>query len=117
MQKPKARNRHNTRSLIFNFNARTGNDLGGVEGRDTSAAARLVMNWNLYRGGADIARAREFNHRHQQSKEACADAARAVESDVRRTWASMVSAGERSRQFAAQADANTEVLGAYQDQF
>ncbi len=103
--------------MDLQLNARTGHDLGGVEGRDTSASARVVLNWNLYRGGADIARAREFNHRHQQSKEVRADAARAVESDVRRTWASMVSAGERAGQFAAQADANVEVLKAYRDQF
>jgi adhesin transport system outer membrane protein len=75
------------------------------------------MNWNLYRGGADMARAREFIHRHQQTKEARAEAARAVENDVRQTWAAMVSAGERARQFAAQADANVEVVKAYNDQF
>lgn len=99
------------------MNARTGTDLGGVEGRDTSASALVVMNWNLYRGGADVARAREFVHRHQQAKESRAEAARSVEADVRQTWASMVSAGERAEQFAAQADANTEVVKAYKDQF
>ena len=99
------------------LNGRTGHDLGGTEGRDTSASALLVLNWNLYRGGADVARAREFVHRHQQSKEARAEAARALESDVRQTWAGMIAAGERASQFAAQADANTEVLKAYKDQF
>jgi len=99
------------------LNARQGKNLGGVEGRDTSATALVVMNWNLYRGGADVARAREFIHRHQQSKEARAEAARSVENDVRQTWAAMVAAGERARQFASQADANTEVAKAYKDQF
>lgn len=99
------------------LNGRTGHDLGGVEGRDTSATALVVMNWNLYRGGADMARAREFIHRHQQSKEARTKAAREVENDVRQTWASMISAGERAKEFAAQADANTEVVKAYRDQF
>lgn len=99
------------------LNARTGHDLGGVDGRDTSASALVVMNWNLYRGGADIARGREFVHRHQQSKEERSQAARDVENDVRQTWASMVAAGERAGQFSAQADANTEVVKAYKDQF
>ncbi len=111
-----------TRSTFYpqfdlQLNARQGHDLGGVEGRDRSASALVVMNWNLYRGGADTARAREFIHRHQQSKEARAEASRAVENDVRQTWASMVAAGERARQFAAQAAANTEVVKAYKDQF
>ena len=111
-----------TRSTLYpqvdlQVNGRTGHDISGVHGRDTSASALVVMNWNLYRGGADMARSREFIHRHQQSKEDRVKAARAVENDVRRTWASMVSAGERARQFAAQADANTEVVKAYRDQF
>ena len=99
------------------LNARQGHNLGGVEGRDRSGTALVTMNWNLYRGGADVARAREFIHRHQQTKEARAEAARAVENDVRQTWAAMTSAGERARQFASQADANVEVVKAYNDQF
>lgn len=111
-----------TRSTFYpevdlQLNARQGNDLGGVEGEDRSASALVVMNWNLYRGGADTARSREFLHRQQQSKEERAEAARALENDVRQTWASMISAGERARQFAAQADANVEVVKAYKDQF
>ncbi len=101
----------------FQVNARAGHDLGGTEGVDKSASALVVLNWNLYRGGADVARQREFVHRHQQSKEARAEASRAVENDVRQTWASMISSGERAVQFADQAQANTEVVKAYQDQF
>lgn len=101
----------------FQVNARTGHDVNGVQGRDTSASALVTMNWNLYRGGADVARSREFLHRQQQAKESRAEASRAVENDVRQTWASMVSSGERAKQFAAQADANTEVVKAYKDQF
>lgn len=111
-----------TRSTFYpqvdlQLNARQGDNLGGVEGKDRSASALVVVNWNLYRGGADMARSREFIHRHQQAKEARSEAARALQNDVRQTWAAMVAAGERARQFAAQADANTEVAKAYKDQF
>lgn len=99
------------------INGREGKDLNGVRGDDTSASALVVVDWNLYRGGADSARVREFINREAQAKESRAEAARSVESDVRQTWARMVSAGERARQFAAQADANTEVVKAYRDQF
>lgn len=113
---------HQTRSTFypqvdFQVNGRNGYDINGVHDRDTSASALVVMNWNLYRGGADMARSREFIHRHQQAKESRTEAARQVENDVRQTWASMVSSGERARQFASQADANTEVVKAYKDQF
>jgi len=99
--------------IDFQANARTGENLGGVEDQDTSASALIVANWNLYRGGGDIARIREFTHRYQVAKERRADSARAVENDVRQTWARMMSAGER----ASQAAANTEVTRAYKDQF
>jgi len=113
---------HGTRSTFYpqldlQLNARHGEDLGGVEGEDTSASALVLLNWNLYRGGADMARSREFIHRHQQAKEARAQASRALENDVRQSWARMVSAGERARQFAAQVDSNVEVVAAYKDQF
>lgn len=97
--------------------ARQGHNLGGIEGRDRSASALVVMNWNLYRGGGDVARVREFKHRHQQSKEERAIAARQIENDIRQTWASMVSAGERAKEFSSQAAANGEVVRAYKDQF
>lgn len=103
--------------LDLQLNAREGRDLGGVRGRDTSASALMVMNWNLYRGGGDTARVREHIHRELQAKEERDEAARNVERDVRQTWAQMVSAGERARQFAAQATANAEVVSAYRDQF
>ena len=103
--------------LDLQLNARQGHELGGVEGRDRSASALVVMNWNLYRGGADIARIREFTHRHQQAKEERAEAARSIEDQVRQTWAQMISAGEQAREFSAQAAANVEVVRAYKDQF
>jgi adhesin transport system outer membrane protein len=103
--------------IDLQLNARQGEDLGGVEGRDKSASALIVADWNLYRGGGDVARVREFTHRYQVAKERRADSTRAVEDDVRQTWARMVSAGERARQFSAQAAANTEVVRAYKDQF
>lgn len=94
-----------------------GNDIGGADGEVNNASALVVMNWNLYRGGGDVARVREFKHRHQQTKEERASAARQIENDVRQTWASMVSSGERAKEFGNQAAANGEVVRAYKDQF
>lgn len=103
--------------LDLQLNGRTGHDLGGVDGRDTSASALVVMNWNLYRGGVDTARVREHIHREGQAKEQRDKATRGIANDVRQTWARMVSAGERAREFSAQAAANQEVVKAYKDQF
>lgn len=99
------------------LNARQSHDTGGVEGRDTSATALMVMNWNVYRGGIDTALRREHVYRHAQAKEARVQAARRLEKDVRQTWAAMLAAGERAVEFSAQAEANERVVAAYKDQF
>lgn len=101
----------------FQAGAAAGNNLDGVEGRTQSASALVVANWNLYRGGGDEARAREFVYRYAQAKDERNAAARALEQDVRHTWASMVSAGDRATAFKKQADANAMVVQAYKDQF
>ncbi len=36
-----------------------GRNLAGIEGRKTDASVELLLNWNLYNGGADSARVRE----------------------------------------------------------
>lgn len=101
----------------FQANTNHAVDTGGTEGDVDRARALVVVNWNLYRGGADTARVREGVYRHAQAKETRADAGRGVEEDVRRTWAQMISANERARQFQAQAEENQKVVDAYFDQF
>lgn len=99
------------------LNARSGRDLGGVRGEDTSAAALMVMNWNLYRGGSDSARKREFFERKREALESYNDALRDVEQDVRSTWAGMLSAEQRAAEFRKQANHNALIVKSYMDQF
>ncbi|HAJ89426.1 MAG TPA: type I secretion protein TolC [Rhodospirillaceae bacterium] len=101
----------------FQAGATAGDNLDGVEGRTKSASALVIANWNLYRGGGDEARSREFVYRLAQAKDERNESARALEQDVRRTWASMISSGERATAFRKQADANGTVVEAYKDQF
>lgn len=103
--------------LDLQLNGNAGNNLSGVEGDATGASALVVMNWNLYRGGGDVARTREFTYRHAQAKSQRNNASRALENDVRQTWASMIASGERATEFRKQADANSMVVQAYKDQF
>lgn len=92
-------------------------DVGGVEGDDTSARALVAMNWNLYRGGIDTARRKEFIYRRATAKEQRNENARSTEDDVRQTWAAMIAQGDRAREFVIQAQANGRIVNAYRDQF
>lgn len=98
-------------------NASIGNDLNGIDGKENRESILGVVRWNLYRGGADEARQREFMYRHAIAKERRADAARQVEKDMRDTWAGMISSAQRAQQFQEQAAANEKVVGVYLDQF
>lgn len=101
----------------FQAGASIGHDLDGVEGRTQEASALVVAQWNLYRGGGDVARSREFVYRHAQAKNERAATARAVEMDARQTWSNMESAATRAEAFRRQADANALVVESYKDQF
>jgi adhesin transport system outer membrane protein len=52
----------------FQLNGTSGLNQDGVEGDTSEASAKVVANWNLYRGGGDKARTREFVYRHAQAK-------------------------------------------------
>ncbi len=99
------------------LDAANSEDVGGVEGYDTSGRALVTMNWNLFRGGIDTARRKEFIYRSAVAKEQRADAARAIEDDVRQTWASMVAEGDQAREFYNQSLSNQTVVRSYRDQF
>ncbi len=101
----------------FQLQARQTNDLAGIESVDKNASAQVIANWNIYRGMIDTHARREAIYRHAQAKERRAQEARKIEDDLRQTWASMVAAGERAKEFNAQADANAKVVQGYKDQF
>ncbi len=103
--------------IDFVANGSTGEDLQGVIGNENRASALAVLNWNLYRGGADRARQREFMYRHAIAKETRADAARQIEKEMRDTWAGVVAASERAKEYMSQATSNEKVVNIYLDQF
>ena len=99
------------------LNGSKGADLDGVDGTDTRASALAVVKWNLYRGGGDQARQREFIYRAALAKERRAEAARKLEKEVRDTWAAIEASKARADQYMNQAQANEKVAGVYLDQF
>lgn len=104
-------------TVNLQLNGGAGNNLGGERGNTNDSSALVVAKWNLYRGGGDDARRNEAAHRQSQARAESIKGARALENDIRQTWARMVSAGERYVQYNSQADANETLVGAYKQQF
>ena len=89
----------------------------GTRGDDNDASALVVMRWNLYRGGSDIAQRRVALGRMSQTIAQHHVAARATEEEVRRAWILLQAAEARIPVLAAAVEKNIRVRDTYATQF
>jgi adhesin transport system outer membrane protein len=75
------------------------------------------MRYNLYRGGADIARIREFKERRSESLEDLRISERVVEQEVRSAWAARQTQQDRIVLLQKQVEANQQTYDGYIQQF
>ena len=104
-------------SLNLELSGQESEDISGIQGLDRSGIIQTTVNWNLYSGGEDTARRREFSHRLASARALQARVSREVESQIRTQWAAMKAARERQKNFAQQAKANEALVSAYYQQF
>lgn len=97
--------------------ARTGSDIDGVEGRTSDVQLRVVMRWNLFRGGIRRANVQEQVRRVSEQRLVIHQAHREVEQAVRISWDRRT----RQRQLAAllvqQSGENGRLVQSYRQQF
>lgn len=97
--------------------ALTAKDQDGLRAMRNQVSGGMVMRWNLYRGGADMARKREYEARQAEAESKLAESHREIEQRVRQAWAARESARTRAERFAEQVTANKQVLESYKKQF
>ncbi len=95
----------------------TGNDLDGQKGSAVDASALLVMRYNLFRGGADIAREREAFHRVNESRAELERSRRKAEEEARFSFSALTAARSRTTALRAKAEAQRRTRDAYAQQF
>jgi adhesin transport system outer membrane protein len=93
------------------------NDLDGVKGSDNNAAALLVLRWNLFRGGSDIAQRRVALGRMSQAMAQRSVAFRQAEEETRRSWVALQTATDRLPSLQSAVLQNRSVRDAYTRQF
>lgn len=91
--------------------------LGGRAKTDHEAAALVVMQWNLFRGGADEARARQAKYRLAKARDELRSEERKVEENVRVSWNAMETARANLSVLDREVQANQATQSAYQRQF
>ena len=89
----------------------------GLKEVDHNAQFLLVLRYNLYRGGADIARIKEFKERRSESLEQLRVREREVEQDVRSSWAARQTQQDRIELLKKQVEANQQTYDGYVQQF
>jgi adhesin transport system outer membrane protein len=98
-------------------NARTGDDIDGTEGRTDDLRARVVMRWNVFRGGITSADEQEQIRRATEQRFRLHDVHREIEEAVRISWDRRIKQGELQRIYNQQFGAENRVVSAYRDQF
>jgi len=89
----------------------------GIEQTGHSANALLVVDYNLYRGGADLARIREFKWRKQEAIDAVRQQERIVAEDVRLAWSQRQTQHDTVETLTEEYDKNVETQKLYEQQF
>jgi adhesin transport system outer membrane protein len=121
VERSEAEVRENTASMYpaLNFEAvgSLAHDASGLEETDDDAQFLLVLRYNLYRGGADLARIKEFKERRSESLEQLRVREREVEQDVRSSWAAKLTQDERIDLLQTQIKADQDTYSGYVQQF
>ncbi len=97
--------------------AAANDNIDGVRGRDLEAQALLVLRYNLFRGGADIAREREAFARVRESREGLRQAQRDAEEDARVAYNALNTAQARVGSLRAAVEAQRATRDVYAQQF
>lgn len=92
-------------------------NLDGIQGGNVDAQALVVLRYNLFRGGADVAREREAYFRIKEAREALRRVRREAEEEARLSYNALRTAQARVEALREQAEATRATRDAYAQQF
>ncbi|MEO5759606.1 MAG: TolC family protein [Mesorhizobium sp.] len=103
--------------IIAEGRARGGYDIDGDNGDASDLQARLVLRWNLYRGGIDKANEQEQIRRNSEQRLAVHQVLREIEEAVRTSWDRRFRQADLAKTLKQQAAANEKLVASYREQF
>lgn len=92
-------------------------DIGGARGHNNDYTAMIRMRYNLFNGGADVARSRATSALEMQAKDIKVNAHRQVEEGMRLAWAAYESLGRQKDFLRDHVEASFDTVDAYKKQF
>ena len=104
-------------TLDIELDARRDKNTEGREGYESSATALVVLRYNIFNGGADMARRKEVTEQVSETRHREAAALRTAEREVRVSWAEMKSAMRQSEALRVSVTQKEKVIRAREKQF
>lgn len=101
----------------FVLSAAKNRNLGGLVGPNDSDLAAIRMNYNAFRGGADLANIRQTAYQLQDSYELKNRAMLQLKEAIRLSWNTYLSAASRLEPLRMHVNASRKTRLAYQDEF
>ncbi len=101
----------------FELGTSWNNDLDGVDYKSNDAYAMVRMRYNLFNGGADVARISEAGILTQEAIEVLNRTQREVEESLRLSWNALLAAQDRLPKLKATAEAAERTRDGYTQQF
>lgn len=103
--------------IVAEGSARAGNDIDGIDGRTSTVEGRIVLRWNLYRGGIDKANEQEQIRRASEQRLVLHQVHREIEEAVRVSWERRIRQSELAGTLRLQAATNDKLVRSYREQF
>jgi adhesin transport system outer membrane protein len=97
--------------------ASSNENLDGIKGGSVDAQALVVLRYNLFRGGSDVAREREAFARLDEAQAVLRQARVEAEQEARLSYNALLTASARGETLRAQSQANAATRAAYADEF
>jgi adhesin transport system outer membrane protein len=104
-------------SLDLELGTSANDNIDGLKGSAIDAQALLVLRYNLFRGGGDIAREREAFQRINEARQALRQAQRTSEEEARIGYNALVTAQARLEALRDRVTAQRETRDTYAQQF
>jgi adhesin transport system outer membrane protein len=92
-------------------------NIDGADGRDNDLSGLLVMRYNLYRGGADMAQEREAFHRANEARATLRNVRLEAEQEARFSYNALETSQARTDALTAEVEAQRRTRDAYAQQF
>lgn len=103
--------------LDFELGYNRNHNIDGTRGDNDDFLGMLRLRWNLFRGGADVAKVRQAAWKIEEAKEVRNRAHRQVEESVRKAWSRFITAQGQIRYFKQWMTASERSRDSYFKQF